>query len=114
MNKPIASITLTSEWTKAKVITGGTVNLSIEDARALYNLTTTPAIVESGDTSLDEDKYNNQNVQCRLIIRNIAKAILLTTGEATDLTNLVDSLKGDSIQRDEEHQDFNKKRFVEE
>ena len=65
----------------AEVIVGGEFTLSIEDARGLYNLTT---------LKKDEDERLQQYEKCRFILRNIAKKILFTTGDATAEQDLVD------------------------
>lgn len=72
---------LLTETRHTKVIVGGQLTLSVEDARGLYNLTS---------MKKDEDDRILQGDTCRVMLRDLAKRILFTTGEATSAEDLVD------------------------
>lgn len=75
---------LITESKYTNVIVGGQLTLSVEDARGLYNLTTAIG---------DQEKRDLQGHQCRKILRDLAKRILFTTGDATPTADLLDMFK---------------------
>ena len=74
----------------AEVITGGTIRLSMADARAIYAMTT---------LAEDENIRNSNYEQCRILLRNISKSILMVAGDTTKIEDLMKS----SLEIDEEY-----------
>jgi hypothetical protein len=74
-------ITIVTEFKQTRVITGGNIFLSDKDARALYKLTEMKS----------EEQMQESLYQCRDILRSIAKTILFTGGETTDVNELAAS-----------------------
>lgn len=72
----------------ANVVVGGQINLSIADARALYNLTS---------MSRDETEWAFKLQTSRDILRNMAKAILLTKGEETPVEEIIESFSSNEM-----------------
>lgn len=85
---PKSPIQITSKWEHTNVITGATITLTTADARALYDLTATPTV----DSKDWEQEMSEKGETCRTILRKIAKTILLTSGDKTDIDSLITSL----------------------
>lgn len=89
MRKGIVSIE--TQFKHADVKIGGTIKLSVADARALYNMTTIP--VFNKKASLEDLEVMNLNAEnTRRFVRGIAKKILFSGGNATDIDDLLSIL----------------------
>lgn len=78
-----------TEARHAEVVTGGKLNISMQDARALYKLTQIDPIRSNQST---EDYENDRREKYELVrqwIRTIAKKILFTAGASTEIEDLI-------------------------
>ena len=90
MNK--VKIKLTTEFKETNVITGASVNLSIEDARGLMTLVTTKPIGKQSHIDVPESELAVLK-GCKEIVKTIATAILFTAGPSTDIDDLIRALR---------------------
>lgn len=67
---------------KRPVVVGGTIHISLEDARGLYEMTTITA---------NEAQRNESYENSRIFLRNVAKRILLLKGDSTSVEELLKS-----------------------
>jgi len=82
-------INITTEYRTSDIITGATVNFTVEDARAMYKLTDTPKLPPNDDrVSMSEEAFESL-MTVRNLVRSIAKTILFTNGKATEKDDLL-------------------------
>jgi len=87
-------ISVNSDFKSADVIVSASITLSVEEARALYVLTETPTkIAQNGNITVDEDEAKKRNILTRDFVRSIAKKVLITSGNITPITDIIEDIK---------------------
>jgi len=84
-------IQIKSDYKQTQVVTGAQINLSIEDARGLYKMSQHTV---NGD-------MERVNQACRDFVRELAKRILFSAGEATSQQELFTKVINDSPKEEE-------------
>lgn len=84
-----------SEWKESNIITGATLTISLEDARAIYKLTQLDPPPEDMPSEEFTQSCRHKAELSRQILRRLSKEILITGGNTTTQEDLLDKFKFD-------------------